>query len=70
MGSFSERKGIERDKSDERDQPLGVGAVEKKGEERERRYKEEEDREVGGVSPFKGTGVSGPQGPGPGVRVC
>lgn len=38
-------------------------------EERERRrYKEEEDREVGGVSPFKETGVLGPQGPG--VRVC
>lgn len=32
MGSFSERKGIERHKSDERDRLLGIEAVEKKRE--------------------------------------
>lgn len=40
VGSFSERKGMEKDKSEERDRPLGIGAVEKEGERERRRYKE------------------------------
>lgn len=52
MGAFVERKGTGKNGRGGKRLTLGIGAAEKK------RKREEKEVEVGGISPFKGTGYA------------